>query len=182
MRERRRAIPPADQESAARRVADTALALTDFPLGGHVALYRDADGELGTGFLLEGLLAKDVCCYLPVLLPDKTLAFRRYQGETGLQTNFFGLLEPGPDSPAIAPADLTTVFLPLVAFDASGNRLGMGGGYYDRTFAFTRQTGAHGPRLVGLAHECQRVGKLEAADWDVPLGGIITDRHYYRAS
>jgi len=55
----------------------------------------------------------------------------------------------------------------------------MGKGYYDRTFAFVRGNIAAGPVLIGLGHECQRVEKLEAASWDVPLGGIITGQQFY---
>ena len=94
--------------------------------------------------------------------------------------NFFGLLEPEPTAPVIAPQDLSCVFMPLVAFDDKGNRLGMGKGYYDRTFAFVNDKSAKGPELIGLAHECQRVENLEAADWDVPLGGIITGQQFYQ--
>ena len=64
--------------------------------------------------------------------------------------------------------------------DDKGNRLGMGKGYYDRTFAFVNDKSATGPELIGLAHECQRVENLEAADWDVPLGGIITGQQFYQ--
>jgi 5-formyltetrahydrofolate cyclo-ligase len=79
---------------------------------------------------------------------------------------------------ACAPRFLSLVFMPLVAFDTQGNRLGMGRGFYDRSFAFKARAQAKRPVLLGLAHECQRVEKLEVASWDVPLGGIVTDRQW----
>jgi 5-formyltetrahydrofolate cyclo-ligase len=68
------------------------------------------------------------------------------------------------------------VLLPLVAFDPQGGRLGMGGGYYDRTFAFLNgQKGGQKPKLIGLAHHFQQIPKLPIESWDVPLNAIVTD-------
>ena len=66
--------------------------------------------------------------------------------------------------------------MPLVGFDEQGTRLGMGGGFYDRSFAFRRQR-RHwtGPQLLGLAHGCQKVSQLPTAPWDIPLDGIASD-------
>jgi 5-formyltetrahydrofolate cyclo-ligase len=70
--------------------------------------------------------------------------------------------------------------LPLVGFDASGNRMGMGGGYYDRTFSFkSLKKGLRGPTLIGLAHEIQRVEELPVESWDIPLTAIVTDQKSY---
>jgi len=183
MRDQRRGLSAEEQQSTARRIAETALQQSDFPLGDHVALYMDADGEVGTGTLLEALLAEGKACYLPVLEEaTTTLQFRQYLPGTPLVTNFYGLQEPAPDAPVIDPRALSLVFTPLVAFDRQGNRVGMGKGYYDRTFAFLREEGVGSPVLVGLAHEIQRVDNLEAAPWDVPLGGIITGEQVYRCS
>ena len=153
-----------------------------FPLGEHIALYMDADGEIGTQYLLDALINRGLSCYLPVLVEETTtLEFRQTLPDQPLETNFFGLLEPDSSAPTIQPTDLSTVFMPLVAFDEAGNRLGMGKGYYDRSFEFLLQGNESGPYLVGLAHECQRVENLEAAGWDVPLRGVITDQSFYRA-
>jgi 5-formyltetrahydrofolate cyclo-ligase len=71
--------------------------------------------------------------------------------------------------------------LPLVAFDAHGTRLGMGGGYYDRTFGgLGARTSWRGPQLVGVAFELQHVAMLERAPWDVPIDAVVTDRATYR--
>jgi len=181
LRSKRRALTPDSQARAAQAVADRVLAADFMPLGGHIALFMSADGEIDTAPLLEGLLALGKACYLPVLAQDTvTLQFRRYRPDRPLVTNFLGLQEPDHDADSIAPEGLNTVFMPLVGFDLAGNRLGMGKGYYDRTFAFVSADRSTGPALIGLAHECQRVEHLEAADWDVPLGGILTGDAFYR--
>lgn len=117
--------------------------------------------------------------WLPVLRPDGRLAFRRLTAGTPLRANRLGLLEPvGSGAIAVPLAALDLVLMPLVGFDAAGRRLGMGGGFYDRTLAgrgrFRR------PALVGLAHECQRVAQLPAQPWDVPLDAVITGRALWR--
>jgi len=181
LRAQRRGLSPEVQHATARTVAETALGEAHFPLGQHIALFSSADGEVDTGPLLDVLLARGKACYLPVLVEDTTsLLFRQLVPGRPLVTNLYGLKEPDAEAPVIAPEQLDTVFMPLVGFDGSGNRLGMGKGYYDRTFAFLMDNAAAGPVLIGLAHECQRVGKLEAAAWDVPLWGIVTGLGFSR--
>lgn len=181
LRAQRRGLSPQVQHETARTVAEIALDEAHFPLGQHIALFMSADGEVDTGPLLDGLLARGKACYLPVLVEDTTsLLFRQLVPGRPLVTNFYGLKEPDAGVPVIAPEQLDTVFMPLVGFDGSGNRLGMGKGYYDRTFAFLTENATAGPVLIGLAHECQRVGKLEAAAWDVPLWGILTGLAFTR--
>lgn len=103
-----------------------------------------------------------------------------YQGEKSeLIQNRWGLREPDSSRRAaveIPPQELDLVFLPLVACDALGTRLGMGKGFYDRAFAFTTQgqSDSH-PLLVGAAHDCQiSETPLARQDWDVPLQAIAT--------
>jgi 5-formyltetrahydrofolate cyclo-ligase len=114
--------------------------------------------------------------YLPVLRGPR-LWFMPFGSQTRLVSNRFGILEP--DTPAgarCAPQALDIVLAPLVAFDDRGRRLGMGGGYYDRTFAYllNRQHWRR-PRLIGIAYDLQRVPALVARKWDVPLDGIATE-------
>ena len=95
--------------------------------------------------------------------------------------NIYGIEEPKliPDQRRNAWS-LGLVFLPLVAFDTQGNRMGMGGGYYDRTFSFKKQNKSlRGPDLIGLAHEIQKVESLPVENWDIPLSTIITGSGCY---
>jgi 5-formyltetrahydrofolate cyclo-ligase len=141
----------------------------------HVALYLTHDGELATPPLIEALWQLGIQTYLPRLHPFNAgqLVFLHYSANTPMQPNQFGILEPKLDVRAIMPIErLDVVITPLVAFDLKGNRMGMGGGYYDRTLANWQDKGK--PLPMGYAHDCQQVTRLPCEHWDVPLPFIIT--------
>ena len=94
---------------------------------------------------------------------------------TPLQRSGLGLLEPAPQRSAIDPLSLSVLCLPLVAFDATGGRLGQGGGFYDRLLARYRSRGLPGPLRLGLAHDCQfSADTLPRDPWDEPLDAVVT--------
>lgn len=119
-------------------------------------------------------------CYLPVLQTTDQLEFRLYKNPQSLNINRYGIPEPQIKCPSIDKLALHLVLVPLVAFDESGNRIGMGGGYYDRTFAAMRKYPARGPVLMGLAHACQQVDAIESDAWDIPMHYIATDEKIIR--
>ncbi len=135
-----------------------------------VALYLSNDGEISPNSLCEYLWQHDVDLYLPVL-DGKALRFARYTSTSKWAENRFGIKEPVA-SETIDGLELDAVFLPLVGFDIEGGRLGMGGGFYDRTFEHKQAN--QPPILIGLAHDCQEVAKLPIESWDVPLDNILT--------
>jgi 5-formyltetrahydrofolate cyclo-ligase len=103
------------------------------------------------------------------------LTFREVRPGSNLIRNDFGLLEPETGA-EIDRRRLDLVLTPLVAYDAERRRIGMGGGYYDRTFAFLKnRTLMFKPKLVGLAFNCQRVKKIAENPWDIPLYRIVTE-------
>lgn len=174
-RQLRRQLSPAQQQQAAQQLA--ALCARSGLLDGmqHLALYLANDGELSPAPLIEQLWKDGKKVYLPVLHPfnGNTLLFIHYTEHSPMVKNRFGILEPQTSCPAIQPiANLDVIFTPLVAFDSSGNRLGMGGGFYDRTLAHLCPDKP--PALYGLAHDCQECRRLPTQTWDVPLAGIIT--------
>jgi 5-formyltetrahydrofolate cyclo-ligase len=152
-----------------------------FRFSRRIAFTLARDGEIDPMPLLRTAQQRGKACYLPVMnrLGEDRLSFRRWLPGQRLVKGAWGIPEPRL-AKACAPRFLSLVFMPLVAFDAAGNRLGMGRGYYDRSFAFKQRSQAKRPTLLGLAHECQRAERLEVASWDVPLGGIVTDQHWYR--
>lgn len=137
-----------------------------------VALYAPGDGELDPSPLIDALIARHRMVALPVVLPDRLLGFYRYTPATKLIANRYGLAEPDSRTSAfIDRRTLDAVLVPLVAFDAKGHRIGMGGGYFDTTFADPRQR----PLLIGLAHSLQQVEAVPTQPWDVPLDAVVTE-------
>lgn len=184
IRTRRRSLSRTAQRRAAREVQRFALDSGIMARRRRIAFYMPADGEIDVLPLLHRVHAMGRECYLPTLdaLPSGRLRFLRWQPGDRLYLNRYGIPEPATAIGGGLPAWMLDLLLvPLVAFDDAGNRLGMGAGYYDRTLAFLgRRRFWRRPLLCGVAHEFQRVAKLEAAHWDIPLDLCITDRQLHR--
>jgi 5-formyltetrahydrofolate cyclo-ligase len=148
-----------------------------------VACYWAADGELDPRPLLDRLLRYGRSVWLPVLRPGRrhALDFLRYEPGAPLRRDRLGILEPvAAARHRVSARTLDLVLVPLVGFDPACNRLGMGGGFYDRTLGFLRwRRHWRRPRLIGIAHECQRVERLVPRPWDVPLDAVVTERRIY---
>ncbi len=128
-------------------------------------------GEIDLTPTIKKAWSQGKTCYLPVV-QDQRLIFVNYTPTSVMQKNAFGILEPVSGG-LISPAALDLVIVPLVAFDKHGHRIGMGGGYYDRTFA-----GADSLRhsfLMGVAHRCQQIHDIRPEPWDVALDLVLTD-------
>jgi 5-formyltetrahydrofolate cyclo-ligase len=186
LRRRRRALDPLQQRHAARTLCRRLRQLPEVRRARRVALYLPNDGEIDPRSLISWLKRRSVRVYLPVLKPltHNALWFVHYHRDTPMVRNRFGIPEPdtrhGAHRARRLPAwALDLILLPLVGFDDQGQRMGMGGGFYDRSLAFTRRPGPR-PRLIGLAHDCQRVERLPAASWDVPLDVIVSDARVIR--
>lgn len=175
IRTARHALTQQQQDQASLNACQRMLDELQTKEAKHVALYLSHDGELATTPLIEALWQRDIKTYLPRLHPFNAgqLIFLHYTAAIPMQPNQFGILEPKLDVRTVIPvADLDVVITPLVAFDLVGNRMGMGGGYYDRTLANWRLKGK--PLPMGYAHDCQQVTSLPCEHWDVPLPFIIT--------
>jgi 5-formyltetrahydrofolate cyclo-ligase len=174
VRHLRRAMTDEQQAQAAEQLAELALNYAPVPAARHIALFLSVDGELNTRPLIARLWHLKKAVYLPVLHPFSpgNLLFLRYSPDTPLHTNKLRIPEPPLDIRQLITLDqLDLMMVPLVAFDQHGQRLGMGGGFYDRTLQNWRQ---HGFLPVGLAHDCQQVDSLPVAEWDVPLPAVMT--------
>lgn len=185
LRKARRALTPSEQRKAAlglyRQLAQQPL----FRRAKHISLYLPTDGEIDPRLLLRAAQRRGKATYLPVLSawPRTKMVFQRVRPGEKLRPNRFRILEPrvniGQQRKVWA---LDLVLLPLVGFDDVGGRLGMGGGFYDRSLAYlARRKSWRKPTLLGLAHECQKVERLTQASWDVPLAGTVTDKQWYIA-
>lgn len=183
LRAERNRLTPAQQTRAAAALAVQLAATRLFRVARRVALYLPNDGEIDPTPLMARVWSMNKTCYLPILsrLKHDRLWFAPYEPDTALAPNRFGIPEPvvSPRTWLRAP-ELDLILMPLVAFDAAGNRLGMGGGFYDRSLAFLRHRSRwHKPHLVGLAHDFQRVERLATFAWDVPLQAVATDCTVY---
>ena len=173
MRARRQALPAAVRMQAAEALSNYLLADPAFA-DGYVAGYWAMGGEVPLHVLQMRLRPGQVWC-LPCLEDDGTLRFAPWRPGDALESNRFGIPEPAlsPDA-RLSPQDMSVILLPLLAFDAAGHRLGMGGGWYDRSLAF-RQHQPAPPRLVGVGYRFQQVQALPAEAWDVPLDAVVTE-------
>lgn len=181
LRAQRRALSVCAQKKSARQLVQKLRTLTALKSAQRIALYWPLDGEIDARRLrLQAALARHEF-YLPLLrnFPRETLAFARWHPGNALHRNRFNI--PEPRGRAIFSAQqMDVILLPLTGFDANLNRLGMGGGFYDKTLAFKHRSGARKPVLIGVAHACQQVEVLPAADWDVALDMVVTDQHIFR--
>lgn len=182
MRAARRTVEPRAGARAAEQVATRIAALGLPEPGTRVAAYLPLDGELDSGPVIELARARGCQVFAPVI---SSFARRRMRfgpiaaGPRGVRLNRWGILEPRSDQSSNGRW-FSLVIVPCVAFDASGARLGMGAGFYDRHFSFLlRRSSWRRPRLLGIAYEFQRVPSLPQRSWDVPLWGVVTERGVY---
>jgi 5-formyltetrahydrofolate cyclo-ligase len=152
----------------------------------NVALYLSFNGEVNTQPLIDYLWSMNVDVFVPILHPfcKGHLLFQEFTHNTKMRENHFGISEPRLDVQRVCPVEnLSIIFTPLVAFDLSGNRLGMGGGFYDRTLARLKKMGDKSkPIVVGLAHELQKSTALPTETWDIRLPYILTSNKLYSFS
>ncbi|MEE5078930.1 5-formyltetrahydrofolate cyclo-ligase [Pseudomonas alliivorans] len=185
LRKARRSLTRSQQREAARGLYRQLAQHPLFRRARHVSLYLPMDGEIDPRLLLRAAQRRGKATYLPVLnaWPRTRMVFQRVRlGET-FRPNRFRIPEPRINRAKqrrIWALDL--VLMPLVGFDDEGGRLGMGGGFYDRSLAYrARRSTWRKPVLLGLAHECQKVERLAQASWDVPLQGTVSDKRWYLA-
>lgn len=181
LRARRRALPRAERASFSQLVAHNADAWLRLRPGWRIALYAALREELDTAPLMSLARARGCRIYLPRIDRHRHGRGMRFVEMTSRQrANRLGIAEP-EGMRMLGARWLDVVFLPLVGFDARGVRLGAGGGYYDRAFAFRRwRTAWHTPHLVGLAYGFQQVETIAAAAHDVLLDAVITERGVVR--
>ena len=179
MRQFRRALSPRQQHQAGLNLKKNLAKQPLFIRSQRIAFYLANDGEINPSPLLDLALSLGKECYLPVLAPgaNRAIWFIRYNRNTPMQRNRYGIAEPKINlSQRLKAPQLDLVLMPLVAFDKEGGRLGMGGGYYDRCFAFKQRSKQHNPYLLGLAHNGQQSADLPLENWDIPLACIATDK------
>ncbi|MDE2295828.1 MAG: 5-formyltetrahydrofolate cyclo-ligase [Gammaproteobacteria bacterium] len=176
LRARRRALSPEERAARSRAAALAITRLHRFAAGATVAIYVPMHSELDTSLLIASARRRGVRLVLPVVANQRRRALRFYPLVGRMRPGAYGIPEPHRSGRPIGARWLDLVVVPLVGIDRHGHRLGMGGGYYDRAFAFrARRCAWHGPRLIGIAFDCQRVEAIPAERWDLRLDALATE-------
>lgn len=181
IRQQRCSLDLHERQQAAAWISSEILRSPLFMKAKHIAIYLSNDGEIDLSSVFHTAWQRNKHCYLPVLNKyGKKLSFAPYTANSIMRNNRFGIPEPVVAKREFrSPHQLDLVLAPLVAFDEQGNRMGMGGGFYDRSFSFLRrQQHWQHTRLIGTAYAFQQVEQLPAQAWDVPLSGAFTENGY----
>ncbi|HEY9547841.1 MAG TPA: 5-formyltetrahydrofolate cyclo-ligase [Solimonas sp.] len=174
LRTRRLRLSARQRRVAANQAARRALRLLRESRARRIAIYLDTGSEMATAPLLQLLATHQIRIAVPRIVGDGVMHFEWLEENTPLRRNRHGIHEPAARGKRARRADFDAIIVPLIGFDAHGNRLGAGGGYYDRWLARPRI--AHRPRYLGYAYALQQVQQLPHDAWDVRLDAVITER------
>ena len=175
--ERRRSLSPQQRIAAAQGLRRSLEQLPEFHTDMRVAGYWATQGELPLNLIIPPLIERGQQFLLPLISAEKQLRFAPWKPGDPVEPNRHGIPEPLHVSTPMAPFQLDLVLVPLLAFDRQGQRLGYGGGYYDRSFAFlNEQARPTEPLLVGIGYDFQELDAIAPERWDVRLDFIATDR------
>jgi len=181
-------LPIEIQQSVALKIKQSLINTEFFKQSKNIAVYSTMRGEVDTLPIIEAAWNANKNCYLPILRRDEKkipyLTFGRFNKDSKLIKNKYGIFEPTvPEIEQLYGKNLDLIITPLVAFDKNCNRLGYGGGYYDRTFAFKNNVQNKNicflPILIGIAYELQEIENLAIEPWDVPLDYVLTENKLF---
>lgn len=165
------------QQSESKIICNKIRSLNEYRYAKRIALYYPNKREVNLQRLFNSAPLQGKKCYFPVMNEHGTLSFMPAHLKTKFVKNKYDIMEPeGSLDNAINPDELNIIFLPLVAFDSFGNRLGMGAGYYDQTLKQCKN-----PLLIGVAYEFQKQPYIEPQDWDLKLNMVITNKGIQRS-
>tara|TARA_B110000879_G_scaffold110194_1_gene147589 strand:- start:327 stop:923 length:597 start_codon:yes stop_codon:yes gene_type:complete len=182
LRQTRRDLSQEQQAVASQGLFELIHKLDIFSDAKRIAFYQPIDGEVDPSLLLKYALREGKSCFLPRISDENPefVSFAPYDENTKLRNSDWGIAEPPAPETIPSPTNLDLVFVPLVAFDRYCFRLGMGKGFYDRTFSFKIFNRQSRPLLIGLAHECQYTEPLPVKSWDVKLDAVITAKKIHQ--
>lgn len=174
IKQKRQALNPTERQRLARTIVATIQTQTEFIQAKHIGSYWPNRGEVD---LTSLQIRSRQTQYLPALQetvqPWAGPGLLFGDSNAPMMPNRFGIPEPN-SNPYLRANDLDYLLVPLVAFDRQGNRIGMGGGYYDRALAGLHKS-ARRPLIMGVGYAFQAVTAIEPEPWDVPLDGVFTE-------
>lgn len=183
IRAHRRALTGKQRQAASHQIAEQLQRHPIFLTSRRIAFFWPNDGEIDLRRALIKALARHKRCYLPVLYRggENRLLFGRFNAASILKLNRFGIPEPDLARDGwLFARQLDLILMPLVAFDDRGNRIGMGGGFYDSSLRHLNLPIIwRRPYLLGVAYEFQHMETIGRNNWDVPLRGAVTDQRIY---
>ena len=183
IRAARRDLDSVLRDKYSAKICQRFFELTSYQDANRIAAYLAFDGEADPMELMVAAVEQNKQVYLPIIVEkNKPLVFAPWTPATPMVKNRFNILEPRVDSADWISADqLDFVVNPLVAFDEQCNRIGVGGGFYDRTFAFLNEPETpKSVSLVGFAFELQKLPSIQPQEWDIRLDAVVTQSNVYR--
>ena len=178
LRRKRSEIPPEDAREAALAAACHLAGSASLRRAQHIAVYLHYGSELGTTALLDILLREGKNVYVPRIGRERRMRFVEITATTPLRLNMLGIKEPAGRLRTRRVKQLDVIIVPLLGFDGNGQRLGNGGGYYDRALASPRPF--RKPLLVGYGYEIQRTAVIPSEPWDIRLDAVATESGLYK--
>jgi len=174
LRQRRRDLPDATRSAHDQAIRQHLLQAIRSQSVSAIACYWPFDGEPDLLPLCKQLMNDDCKIALPVVSGhnDCSMNFYRWDAGTPLRQNKYGISEP-PKTVSMPLAGFDMLLMPLVAYDNTGNRMGMGSGYYDRHLESLRDK--QRPLRIGIAYSLQEVDPISRNDWDIPLHGLVNE-------
>ena len=172
----RRALGQADREYASRLICRHLVHTHEFRSCRLLGCFLPMDDEVDTTRIIQRAWSAQKRVFVPVTDTHGTMNFCEITPDTIVARSRFGIWEPLAGT-IVDARTLDVVVTPLVAFDAACQRIGMGGGHYDRCFHFLRKRRKWlKPKLIGVAYACQEVPSITPNRWDVPLYRVVTER------
>ena len=171
----RRNMDPGDRAIASELICKRVIHSGIFFSSHAIGCYFPTPDEVDTRSIIERGWRANKRIFVPVLRKRRQMSFREIRPDTVLERNSYGVWEPTTGD-IISPRKLDIAIAPTVAFDDDNNRVGMGGGYFDRCFAYLRhRKNWLRPKLIGVAFQCQKVEKISPNAWDIRLYRVFSD-------
>jgi 5-formyltetrahydrofolate cyclo-ligase len=170
---RRRSLINDEKINASKAITNAIIKSNYFIEAESIGCYLSMNEEVNTKFLIEVIQKSGKSLFLPKIQPDATINFIQANKDTKYSSNQYGIKEP-LDNKGYDIKKIDLIIVPLVAFDSKGNRIGMGGGYYDKKFQYLNHNDIK-PILIGIAFDCQQFKKIQSDKWDVSLRCVFTE-------
>jgi 5-formyltetrahydrofolate cyclo-ligase len=173
--EARRSLTENDRRNASSKICERIIHSHEFMSARLIACYLPTSDEVDPTAVIQRAWCANKRVFVPVIDTHGTMNFCEVTPDTVITRNHYGIWEPVSGMFANTRS-LDIVVTPLAAFDIHNNRIGMGGGYYDRCFRFLRNRRKWlRPKLIGAAFACQEAKNITPNSWDVPLYRVVTD-------